>query len=150
MRNLVKYLFIVLVGILTFSSCQKEPTYHKVKFELVFSEEPSNGNSNFIEVSCSPKYTDEPPVIARSIIEPGYVWTYEFWEVKDGDQIMFVVSPQLSYRFEMRVYIDDVLISTRKIVTSDTQYYATITESQTGLNNSEDKNYPIIDFIYYE
>jgi hypothetical protein len=150
MRNLVKYILIVLIGFLGFTSCKKEPAYHKLKFELIFSEEPNNGNSNFIEVNCSPKYGDEPPEISRNIIEPGYVWTYEYWELKDGDAVSFVVSPQLSYRFTMNVYVDGTLVSSRKIVTSDNTYYATITEEQFGLNNSENTNYPVIDFIYYE
>jgi hypothetical protein len=123
---------------------------HKLKFELVFSEEPNNGNSNMIDVTCEPLYLEDAPVISPSLIDPGYVWTYEYWGLVDGDEVTFIVSPQLSYRFVMNVYVDDVLISSRSIVTSDETYFATITEEQFGLNNEEDTNYPIIKFYYYE
>lgn len=149
MKNLIKYIFVALITVLTLS-CEKEPRFHKVKFELVFSEEPNNGNSNMIDVTCEPNYMDDAPVISPDFIDPGYVWTYEYWQLKDGDEITFIVSPQLSYRFVMNVYVDDVLMSSRSIVTSDNTYYATITEDQWGLNNEEDTNYPIIKFYYYE
>jgi hypothetical protein len=117
---------------------------------LVFSEEPDQGHSNGIEVTCKPSYIEDAPQIAPSLIDPGYVWTYEYWGLVDGDEVTFIVSPQLSYRFVMNIYVDGVLISSRSIVTSDNTYYATITETQSGLNNHEDANYPIISFYYYE
>ena len=150
MKKLLKYISFVLIGVISLTSCSKEPTKHNLKFEIRFTEEPNNGNSNAIDVSCSPNYSDDKPVIAKSIIKPGYVWTYQYNELVDGDEVLFVVNSQLSYRFEMKVYIDGTVVSTRNIVTSDNTYYATVTESQTGINNSQNENYPIIDFYYYE
>lgn len=150
MKNLLKYILISLMGMVIFTSCSKEPKNHDIKFEISFSEEPNNGNSNGIEVTCNPHYSDEKPVIAKSIIKPGYVWTYQYNELKDGDDVLFVVQSQLSYRFTMNIYIDGGLVSSRKLVTSDDTYYATITEAQSGINNSQNEDYPIIDFKYYD
>ena len=133
-----------------FTSCSKEPQNHDLTFEISFTEEPNNGNSNGIEVSCSPHYSDEKPVIAKSIIKPGYVWTYQYNELKDMDNVLFIINSQLSYVFTLNIYIDGGLVSSRKIVTSDNTYYATITESQTGINNEQNENYPIIGFQYHE
>lgn len=150
MRKFFNTFILFLITLFTFTSCEKEPTYHKVRFELTFLEEPSNGNSNMIDVNCVPHYSDEDPTIVASNIQPGYVWSYEYWEVVDGDKITFIVNPQLSYRFEMRVYVDGELISYRKIVTSDNNYYETIVEDEWGLNNEADVEYSIISFYYYE
>lgn len=150
MKNLIKYLIVAIVTVLTFTSCEKEPSLHKLKFELVFSEEPNNGNSNLIDVTCEPYYLEDGPQISSALIDPGYTWTYEYWGLEHGDEVTFIVSPQLSYRFVMNIYVDDILVSSRSIVTSDDTYFATITESQFGLNNEETTNYPIIKFNYYE
>lgn len=150
MGKIFKYFVLSVFSILFFTSCEKEPNLHKVRFELTFLEEPSNGNSNMIDVNCVPHYSDEDPTIVASNIQPGYVWSYEYWELVDGDKITFIVNPQLSYRFEMRVYVDDELISYRKIVTSDFNYYETIVEEEFGLNNEASTEYSIISFYYYE
>ncbi len=113
-------------------------------------EVPPVGSSDFIEVSCSPNYDNDPPRIYKDYITPGYEWDYEFWQLKNGDEVKFIVNPQLYYWFVMEVYVDDVLVSTREVVTSSQTYYATETLTQTGLNNDEETNFPVISFYYNE
>ena len=50
----------------------------------------------------------------------------------------------------MEVYVDEVLVSSREVVTSSQTYYATQTLLQSGLNNDEETNFPVISFYYYE
>lgn len=150
MKKSIKNILVILIGILVFTSCTKEPKKHSIKFELSFSSDAGNGGSNGIEVGCKPAYSDTKPVIYKSQITPGFVWSYQYLELKDGDDVHFIVNSQLNYRFEMRVYIDDKMVSYRKISTSSVDYYATITESQSGLNNSSHEKYPIISFKYDE
>jgi hypothetical protein len=103
-----------------------------------------------IDVNCSPNYDDDPPVIHKELIQPSYEWDYEYWNLVDGQEVKFIVNPQLSYWFTMKVYVDGELISTRECVTSSQTYYSTQTLSQSGLNNDELTNAPIISFYYYE
>jgi hypothetical protein len=149
MKNLIKYILVFLTISLGFVSCKKAPKFHKVKFEIEFIEDVPNGYSNFIDVTCSPQYRDEPATISSSDAEPGNVWTYEYWELMDGDQIVFNVSPQLYYRFYMRVYVDDELVSYKKIKTSETTYYSRIIEEEFGLDN-DTRDTSSIKFIFYE
>lgn len=155
MKKLIKYIVLVLVTLFTFS-CKKEET-HKVKFELEFFETPSTGSSNFLEVTCkvgvpplsSINFEDEEKV-PRFDIEPGYVWSYEH-NVNDGDLVSFSVYSQLSYMFVMKIYVDNELISSRTVKTSDNSYSGGVeVVDQYGLNNKEESNYPIIEFYYYE
>ena len=153
MKNILKKILYVSITIITliFSSCQKhEENFHRVRFHLTFKEVPPIGASDFIDVTCKPNYENEPPEIYKDYITAGYEWDYEFWQVKNGDKIEFIVNPQLYYWFVMEVYVDGVLVSSREVVTSSQTYYATQTLNQSGLNNNEDTNFPVITFYYYE
>ena len=153
MKNLFKKLFFVITIITTllFSSCQKhEENFHKVRFHLTFKQVPPTGVSDFIDVSCTPNYDEEPPKIYKDYITEDYVWEYEFWQLKDGDKVEFIVNPQLYYWFVMEVYIDNVMVSSREVVTSSQTYYTTQTLNQSGLNNDEETDFPVISFYYYE
>ena len=153
MKNLLKKIFFITVTIVTvlLTSCQKhEENFHKVRFHLTFKQVPPVGSSDFIDVTCIPNYNDEPPKIYKDYITENYEWDYEFWQLKDGDEVKFIVNPQLYYWFDMEVYVDGVLVSSREVVTSSQTYYATQTLSQSGLNNDELTNFPVISFYYYE
>lgn len=153
MKNLLNKIFFITVTaiIVLFSSCQKhEENFHKLRFHLSFKEVPPTGFSNSIEVLCSPDYDDDPAEIYAKYTTEGYEWDYEFWQLKDGDEVQFIVRPQLYYWFVMEVYIDDVLISSREMVTSKDTYYSTQTLGQSGLNNEASTNFPVISFYYYE
>jgi hypothetical protein len=153
MKKQFKKIFFFLVVILTLglTSCEKhDNNFHRVRFHLTFKEVPPVGASDFIEVNCSPNYDNDPPVIYKDYITPGYEWDYEFWQLKNGDEVQFIVNPQLHYWFVMEVYVDDVLVSTREVVTSSQTYYATETIFQSGLNNDEETNFPVISFYYNE
>jgi hypothetical protein len=151
MKNIIKYISIFLIGLITLSSCKKyEPDFHKVRFHILFKQIPQPGSSNMIDVVCSPDYDDEPPVLHKEVITPYYEWNYEYWELTDGDEVKFIVNPQLSYWFIMSVYVDGELVSTRECVTSSQTYYSTQTLNQSGLNNDENTNHPVISFYFYE
>ena len=119
------YFFLVVILTLGLTSCEKhDNNFHRVRFHLTFKEVPPVGASDFIEVNCSPNYDNDPPVIYKDYITPGYEWDYEFWQLKNGDEVQFIVNPQLHYWFVMEVYVDDVLVSTREVVTSSQTYYS--------------------------
>jgi hypothetical protein len=151
MRNILKYISIVFISLITLISCNKhENDFHKVRYHITFHQIPQPGYSNAIDVICTPNYDDEPPLIFKEVITPGYEWDYEFWQLTDGEEVKFIVNPQLSYWFTMEVYVDDELISSRECVTSSQTYYSTQTLNHSGLNNDENTNAPIISFYYYE
>jgi len=146
-----KILFLILATLTIFTfSCKKENDYHKVKYHVIFIEDCEDGYSNDIDIACSPHYSDEEPTIYPQSINADYEWEYEYWKLQDGDEIMFIVSPQQGYRFIMSVYIDDVLMSFREIKTHYGGYYITTIEDEWGLNNESDEDMGIIEFYYYE
>ena len=110
------YSLLVLLTV-TFSSCKKfNEDYHRVRFHIEFINGCEAGFSNFIEVDCKPDYSNDEPVLPLSVIEPGYEWDYEFWQLKDGDEVKFSVLPQQGYRFIMSVYVDEELVSYREFL----------------------------------
>ena len=144
------YSLLVLLTV-TFSSCKKfNEDYHRVRFHIEFIEVTEGGYSNFIDVGCEPYYEDEEnPKLNLNLIEPGYEWDYEYWQLKNGDKVSFIIMPQQGYRFIMSVYIDDIMVSYKEIQNFYGGYYATTVLDEGGINNvSEDMAY--IEFIYYE
>ena len=134
-----------MVIVITFTSCKKKD-YHKVAFEITFLNSPTTGASNFIEVYALPSYSDKKPSIDRFNIPQ--VWRYEYIGLKKGDKVHFMVRGQLSYYFEMKVYIDDVQKSYRRVIVSDNSYYDDHVEESSGLNDKSDKDMGIIEFTY--
>lgn len=144
------YSLLVLLTV-TFSSCKKfNEDYHRVRFHIEFINGCEAGFSNFIEVDCKPDYSNDEPVLPLSVIEPGYEWDYEFWQLKDGDEVKFSVLPQQGYRFIMSVYVDEELVSYREVQGVYGGYYGTVVLDQGGINNADEDNMGIIEFIYYE
>ena len=80
------YILIVLLTV-TFSSCKKE-TYHRIKFEVEFIEDCDNCVADYFAINCTPHYSDEEPVLPASEVVDGWVWTYEYWTLKDGDDVV--------------------------------------------------------------
>lgn len=151
MRNFIINLLIVLSSVFVFTGCKKyQPEFHKVKFEIEFYDVPPFGSSNALDVLCRPQYDDEPAVIHKEYTSPGYIWDYEYWQLVDGEEVKFIVNPQLYYHFTMRVYIDGTLISERELVTSTVTYYSTYTLYMNGPNEDSDTEYSVIRFTYHE
>ena len=138
------YTLIVLLTI-TFSSCKKE-TYHRIKFEVEFIEDCDNCVADYFAINCTPHYSDEEPGISASDVTTGYVWDYEYWALKDGDKVVFNVSPTgEEYHFKINVYIDGLLVSYRECFGP----YGTVLIDQWGINNTQSEN-ATIEFTYYE
>ncbi len=142
MKNLIYFFTLIII---TFTSCKKDD-FHKVTFEITFLNGPTTGVSNFIEVYALPNYSDKKPSIDRFNIPQ--VWRYEYIGLKKGDKVHFMVRGQLSYYFEMKVYIDDVQKSYRRVIVSDNSYYDDHVEESSGLNDKSDKDMGIIEFTY--
>lgn len=141
-----KFIYILLISILGFSftSCKKTD-YHKVMFEITFLQSPSTGNSNFIEVNCNPSYSGNGPTIDRFNIPQ--VWRYEYLGLEKGQKVSFGVRGQLSYYYEMRVYIDGNEVSYLKVKVSDSNCYDDHIEASSGLNTST-YDTGLIEFVY--
>ena len=144
MKNFIYSALIVIFG-LSFGSCKKKD-YHKVTFEVTFLGSPSTGVSNMIDVQLLPKYSDNPPSIDRFNVPQ--VWRYDYIGLEKGQFVEFVVSAQLSYHFEMRVFIDGVQVSYRKVKVSDTSYYDDHVEDSNGLNDKSNEDTGVIQFTY--
>jgi len=140
-----KILYIFLIVVFSFFSCKKEKhEYHKITFEVTFLNNPSNGSSNFIDITCSPRYVEKIPTIDRFNIPK--IWRYEYLYLEKGQKVYFYVAGQLSYYFELRVYIDGVETSYARIKVDDYTYYASWVEESRGLNDKPNES--VIEFIY--
>lgn len=140
------YLFIIFLSIIFFS-CKKEPKKHKITYEVNFFQTPSTGSSNFIGISTMPLDGNRPGIDRFNIPK---TWRYECYNLIKGDEIVFAVNGQLSYFFEMRLYIDDKQVSYLKAKVSDNSYYAVKVLEVDGLNDYADKNVAMISFVYQE
>jgi len=139
-----KIIYILIVTLITFTSCKKT-AYHKITFEVTFLDTPGTGASNFIQIYATPSYSDKEPSIDRFNIPQ--VWRYDYVGIKKGQKVQFCVRGQLSYHFEMKVYIDDVEKSYRRVIVSDNSYYDDHVEESHGLNTATD-DMGIIEFTY--
>ena len=144
MKNFI-YSVLIVIFSLSFGSCKKND-YHKVTFEVTFLGSPSTGVSNMIDVQLLPKYSDNPPSIDRFNVPQ--VWRYDYIGLEKGQFVEFVVRAQLSYHFEMRVFIDGVQVSYRKVKVSDTSYYDDHVEDSNGLNDKSNEDTGEIQFTY--
>lgn len=139
------YILLIFVFGFSFTSCKKKE-YHKVVFEITFLQTPSTGSSNMIEVYTTPSYADSKPYINRLNVPK--IWRYEYLGLEKGSRVHFLVSGQLSYYFEMRVYIDGTEVSYRRVKVSDNTYYDDHVEESYGLNDKAYEDTGLIDFIY--
>ena len=156
MRKLL-YIFILLSFV--FTSCKKEPKSHRIKFQITFLELPSYGTSNYLEVTAQPCYYGEynnsvdengnliQPYIDYNQASDG-LWEYEYWQLKDGDKVMFSLTAQLDYWYELRVFIDDVEVSYKKVKVSEHTYFAVEDLEESGWDDTPGDSY--IDFTYYD
>lgn len=144
---LKKFLYYTFISItlFTFNSCKKEIN-HQIRFEVEFIQDCDNCYADYFSIRLEPHYLDQKPKIFASNITTGYVWKYEYWSLKDGDEVIFTVSPTGGeYRYKMNVYIDDILVSYRECYGP----YGVILIDEWGLNNSNSEN-GTINFTYYE
>lgn len=144
MKNFIYSLLIVIFGV-SFTSCKKD-NMHKVTFEIVFLQSPSTGSSNLIEITAKPSYSDVKPAVDRLNIPQK--WTYDYIGLKKGDKVTFGVRAQLSYYYEMRVYIDGNQVSYMKVKVSDYNYYEDHVEDHSGLNDNTQYDTGLITFTY--
>ena len=154
MKNIIKYVLFLVIG-LTISSCKKEEIkFHKIKFEVTVFEGSKNGPNFPVmnSVVCKPYYKDEEePIFPTVLGQVPYTWDYEYWQLVDGEPVVFSFSPTVDYMFEMVIYIDGVMISRKVIDTSNSgEYYAYQGIEQNGLDESGEPNYPVIKFTYHE
>lgn len=155
MKNFL-YLLILIIGL---TSCKKEPKFHKIKYQIKFLEIPTWYTSNNLEVTATPCYygkyhndVDEngniiEPYIDYSQTTDG-LWEYEYWQLKSGDKVRFNLMAQLDYHFELRVFIDGVEVSYKKVKISEDTYYKVIDLEETGWDDSPGDS--DIEFTYYE
>ena len=59
-----------------------------------------------------------------------------------------ILDAQQSYRFEMKIYIDDVEVSYLKVKTSDNSYYLYFVEERNGINDWKNSDLGFIEFVY--
>ena len=146
MKKILLLLVVILIG---FSSCKKKETFHKITYEVTMLGKPGYGHSNFFEVSVYPNDLNNRPEseISGSTIK---VWKYDYYQLTDGDKVDFGAFGQLSYYYEMRVYIDDVEVSYVRAVVDDYTYYATYIEERRGINDVTSNSSPSITFTYHE
>lgn len=145
-----KFIYILLITILGFSftSCKKTE-YHKIVFEITFLGTPGTGSSSFIEVYVIPAYIEsEKAPRSPDRFNIPQVWRYEYLGLEKGQKVHFLVRGQLSYYYEMRIYIDDVEVSYRRVRVSDTSYYSDHVEESYGLNDKSTHDTGIIEFVY--
>lgn len=157
MKNII-YLVLVISTIF-FVSCEKETNTHKIKYQIKFLELPMYGVSNYLEVEASPSYLGEynnslnsygnliKPYIDNSQAQDS-LWEYEYWELKNGDYVEFNLLAQLDYHYELRVFIDDVEVSYKRVKIHDSQYFGIEHIETLGLDNTP--NDSSIDFIFYD
>ena len=157
----MKKVLYTLLFLLTFlASCKKEDVdkLHVIEYEIHFLEAPDWYQSNFVDVMAIPAsaggyYSNEPdnngnykPTITYQQTLNEY-WRYEY-RVKNGDEVIFRFDGQLSYHYEIRVFVDGVEMSHKEIKVSDDSYYVYTVLDESGLDNTPGDN--TIDFIYYE
>lgn len=154
-RIFLKALIIIIISsILT--SCRKDD-YHKIKYQVKFFELPYWYQSNAIDITAVPYYqgkynysTDEfGAPIAPSIdyeMTLDSLWEYEYWELKKGDMVRFNIAGQLVYYYELNLFIDEKLVSTKKVKTSNDNYFQPIDIIESGWDDTPGD--ASIDFIY--
>ena len=148
----MKKILYLLLTLLIITSCTKKEDveYHKIKYEVIFSEIPRVGESNNIDLIAQPSYSNTnedrtlAPWLSFTDAKVGY-WSYEYWELKESDEIYFDIYAQLHYCFEMRIYIDDNEVSYKKVKISDYDYYDYFIIEEFGLGNTDG---PTISFVY--
>jgi len=153
MKNIIKYILLITLG-LNFVSCQKEEIkFHKIKFEVnIFEGSDPTGVPVMNSMVCKPYYKDDvEPTFPTILGQVPYTWDYEYWQLVDGEPVVFSFSPTVDYMFEMVIYIDGVMVSRKVIDTSNSgDYYAYQGIEQEGLDTSGKPNYPVIQFTYHE
>ena len=154
-KKILFYILLVLSYMLL-TSCNKEVNFDEIRYEIEFLQIPSVGSSNGVEIlKCSPNYSEDEddysqiPKINKLHIQPGYVWSYEYWRLKDGQEIQFKFWCQNDYRFIMRVYINNELFSEKEMIGMDESGGVYYLISQWGYNNGND-NVPEIIFTHYK
>lgn len=139
-----KFLYFVLISFLLFS-CKKENN-HKIKFEVEFIQDCDNCYADYFAINCTPHYSEDEPSFSASQVTTGFVWDYEYWQLKDGDKVKFAVSPTGDgYQYRMNIYIDGELVSFRECYGP----YGTVVIDEGGINNSQVES-GVIEFTYYE
>jgi|LakMenEpi03Aug12_release.lakeMendotaPanAssembly.Ray.scaffolds.fasta_scaffold738422_2 hypothetical protein len=142
----MKKILILIFILFGFLSCKKLEKTHKITYEIKMLQIPSTGSSNFIEVMAEPCGENGVPGINRFKVPK--IWKYDYFGLRNGDKVMFSVDAQQSYRFEMKIYIDDIEVSYLKVKTSDNSYYLYFVEERNGINDWKNSDLGFIEFVY--
>jgi hypothetical protein len=132
MKNYILYIFISLITLSLFS-CKKKDDFHKVTYEVTFLDQPSKGHSDFLQLNCYPTYSgSKAPVLSQQLVPK--VWKYDYYGLKVGDVVHIDLRAQLSYEYEMKIYIDDTEVSYLHVIVSDYNYFDDHVLERSGLN----------------
>jgi hypothetical protein len=143
------YIVTILLTLFITNSCEK-PTLHRIKYEIEFFEIPDAGLSNGVEIlKCEPTYKEDVVRIYKNYISPGYIWKYEYWELKSGQEVKFRFWSQGSYHFTMKIYINEQLVSYKELVGSGTTGVSYYLVSEGGINDVSN-SLPEIIFTFVE
>jgi hypothetical protein len=145
-KRFIYYLIVLTTLGFAFSSCNKEKSYSKIKFELNFIAVYDPNCTYHTPMTMEPYDTDKPkPALETNKIETGYIYSYTY-VVKDGEDVNFHYFPNfsscVSQMFKMSIYINDGLVATRT-------YYQGQTWDEWG-HYEDVKNVPTIKFTYHK
>jgi hypothetical protein len=151
MKNIFKILLfsILITGLF---SCKKQE-FHKIKYTIEFHETPSYGYTNWLELTVTPVYDTEYnygehyPSISPTIASNNKYWEYDYWEIEKGDDVQFGLWCASGYYYTLSVYVDEDLVSSKKIYVHETINGAEpeIVEEY-GLDNDPDDFYISFNF----
>lgn len=134
---------IVLLSVFLFSSCKKENVeFHKITYELEFFPTIIMPANDF-NVRTEPSHED----FDLRVIDNTKIQTINYWGLKRGDKVMFNIAAKQNYWFEMRILIDDVLVSKREVKISDINYMTVEWFKQTGINDYKG-SWSLIEFTF--
>lgn len=142
-----KLLLIIFSITLVLISCKKE-NYHKLRFEVIFTQDCYECYADYIGVLCEPRYMeDDEPYLAAGQVQQNSKWEYQYNLLKSGDEVEFSIQPGESstYVYEMRIFIDDLEVSYRKCYGP----YGKVVIEEKGINDYID-DLPYINFTYQE
>lgn len=111
----LKLIFTVFLA-LTIVGCEKNEKTYRIRYEIKFLSQPPWYSFDWIDFSVSHHYpgeynnSPEIPAISNIDLENGY-WIYDYWELKEGDDVYFHAFPSAGYVLEMNVYIDGQLVA---------------------------------------
>ena len=142
MKNF-KYVLTTLLIVFLISSCKKENVeLHKITYEIEFFPTTIMPANSFNVLTLPSNENFDLRVVDKSKLQ-----TVNYWGLKKGDKVEFNISAKQNYWFEMRILIDDVLVSSREVKISDVNYMQVEWFKQTGINDYKG-GWSLIEFTF--